>query len=304
MLGWILSGFINQLEKAVTSVSGNFIQSTGQEIDRLFDEKLSPLAEQLDYIAQKRIQESREQMEELETKTQGDIAELLNNADEALRENLLVLDLVRENAILDLRETLGVANFMLENQINRISLITMEALQFTQDGLENSLRELHNLEDKLFLDATSLIDKLIQEFDEVLEGKMEKFSLELKKYLAHALPGPFDRCKRHLKLHWKFGHQLSDIELYRLAECYELCKIHGHTPIDEVLEIYGQLQLNAARMAALVRNAPELKRRAVEDWLKYGVLCEFWRDTIKLYETPTFLLEAERSQNLLSAQED
>lgn len=93
---------------------------------------------------------------------------------------------------------------------------------------------------------------------------------------------------------------LSDWELYELSECYELSKLNENTPIDEVLKTYGQLQLNAARMAALVKNAPELKRRAIEDWLKYGVLCEFWRDTIKTYaSTAPVLLEPQMSQERL-----
>lgn len=94
---------------------------------------------------------------------------------------------------------------------------------------------------------------------------------------------------------------LSDIELYELSECYELSKLKEDTPIDDVLKIYGQLQLNSARMAALVKNAPELKRRAIQDWLKYGVLCEFWRDTIKSYVyTAPLLLEQQLPQRLLT----
>ena len=94
---------------------------------------------------------------------------------------------------------------------------------------------------------------------------------------------------------------LSDWELYELSECYELSKLNENTPIDEVLKTYGQLQLNAARMAALVKNAPELKRRAIEDWLKYGVLCEFWRDMIKSYDSSSpILLEGQMPQRRLA----
>lgn len=114
------------------------------------------------------------------------------------------------------------------------------------------------------------------------------------------MPGPFDKCRQRLKIAWKPGTMLSDWELYELSECYELSKLNENTPIDEVLKTYGQLQLNAARMAALVKNAPELKRRAIEDWLKYGVLCEFWRDTIKTYaSTAPVLLEPQMSQERL-----
>ena len=100
---------------------------------------------------------------------------------------------------------------------------------------------------------------------------------------------------------WKFGSRISDIELYQLNECYELSKLNEKTAIDEVLKVYGQLQLNAARMAALARNAPEL--RAIKDWIEYGVLCEFWRNTIEDYtSTEPLLLEPDKPQNLIIGQ--
>lgn len=299
MLGWIFGGLVKNLERAANDVSRNFVKSTGQEIDRLFDEKLSPLADKFDYMAQKRLKESRIEIEELETKTKADIESLLNTADEKARENIEKIDLVRQEALRDVRETVGQTDAYLENRINQMSLAVMQALQFTQLSTDRIASQMNRLEDKIFQDANYLIDKLIKDIDEVVEGKLEKISVELKKYLAHALPGPFDSCKRRLNIHWKFGHQISDIELYRLAECYELSKLNENTPIEKVLEIYGQLQLNAARMAALVRNAPELKRRAVEDWLKYGVLCEFWRDTVAIYEGGFPMLEAQKPQRLL-----
>ncbi|WP_414621693.1 hypothetical protein [Calothrix sp. CCY 0018] len=54
--------------------------------------------------------------------------------------------------------------------------------------------------------------------------------------------------------------------------------------IDEVLKTYGQLQQNSAMMAALVKKSPELRRRAIEDWIKYGLLCKFWRETMRNYD--------------------
>ena len=100
---------------------------------------------------------------------------------------------------------------------------------------------------------------------------------------------------------WKFGSRISDIELYQLNECYELSKLNEKTAIDEVLKVYGQLQLNSARMAALARNAPELKKRAIEDWIEYGVLCKFWRNTIEDYSSTEPLL-LYKPQNLIIGQ--
>ena len=90
------------------------------------------------------------------------------------------------------------------------------------------------------------------------------------------------------------------MQLYKLNQCYELSKLNKNTSIDQVLETYGQLQHNAAMMAALVRKSPELRRRAIEDWMKYGLLCEFWRSTIADYDQKDQLkLQDSYSQQML-----
>ncbi|MBD1900147.1 hypothetical protein NDI44_15155 [Trichocoleus sp. DQ-A3] len=310
MLGWIFGGFIKKLERASKDVSQDFVKSAGKQIGELFDEKLYPLADKLDYIAQNRINQAKNEMEELETKTVGDIESLINQADEQVKKALENINQVREVALRDVRETIGITDTYLENRINQISLVVMEALQlgsqFTPEEINNKLIapmlvEVNLLEEKLFKDANQLVDKI----DEAIDGKLEQIRNELKKHLAHALPNPFDKCRQRLKIGLKPGARLSDIELYELSECYELSKLNEKSSIDEVLKIYGQLQHNAAMMAALVKKAPELKRIAIQDWLKYGVLCEFWRGTIKTYDsTEPLLLKPEKSQRFLTDKED
>lgn len=304
MLGWIFGGFVKKLERAANDVSRNFVKASGEEMDRLFDERLSPLADKLDYIAQQRIKESRLEIEALENKTKADIESLLAQADEKARQNLEKIDLVRQETLADVRATITETDAYLENRINQISLAVMEALEFTNYRVDKALLEVKDLENKLFVDANYLVDKLIQQIDEVLEGKLEKFNTILQRYLDHALPGPFDKCKRRLNIQWKFGNQISDMDLYRLAECYELSKLDENTPIEKVVEIYGQLQLNAARLAALVRNAPTLKRIAVDDWLKYGVLSEFWYETLKEYDSNFRMLKPSITKELLMGDND
>lgn len=314
MVGWIFGDLVNKLERAARNVSQDLVKDTGQEIERLINEQLSPLAAQLDYIAQKRINQSIDASKELKDEFKADIEFLLTNADGKAKQALEKISQVREEAIRDLRETIGQTDTYLENRINQITLVVMSALNlaqeigreftpeaFNQRLVEPTLAEINLLKKKLFQDANHLVDKI----DEVLEGKLELIRNELKKHLAHALPGPFDKCRQRLKLAWLPGARLSDIDLYELSECYELSKLNENTPIDEVLKIYGQLQLNAARMAALVKSAPELKRRAIQDWLKYGVLCEFWRDTMKTYDsTAPLVLKQYLPQRLLTSQGD
>ncbi len=288
MLGWVVGGFVKKLKRALKEVTRDFVKKSSEEISDLFDTKLYPLADKLDYIAEKRI----DQAEKLENKVKTDIESLLNVADEKVKCNLEKLDELREIAIRDLRETVGQTDFYLENRINQISLVVMKALNSTQDIAEIALAEINILEDKLVLDTNQIVDKI----DKIVDGQIEKIRNEFKKYFVHALPNPFDRCRRILKIEFKPGVMLSDIDIYQWSECYELSKLNENTSINDVLKIYGQLQQNAAMMAALVE-------KAIEDWIKYGLLCDFWRDTMETYDNKkTFLLAPESYQKLLSSQ--
>ena len=128
MLGWIFGGFIKKLERASKDVSQDFVKSAGKEISELFDKKLYPLADKLDYIAQNRIKQAKNEIEELETKTIGDIESLLNQTDEKVKDALENINQVRVAALRDVRETIGITDTYLENRINQISLVFMEAL--------------------------------------------------------------------------------------------------------------------------------------------------------------------------------
>lgn len=312
MLGWIFGGLVKKLERAAREVSQDLLKDAGREIGCLIDEQLYPLADKLDYMAQKRIKQSISAAGEVKDEFKADIEDLLHNTDSKIKHTLDKIEQVREEAIRDLRKTIGQTDTYLENRIDQISLVVMQALKFAQDVgseftpeaftkklIEPVLVEVNILEEKLFQDANQLVDKINEDMDE----KLELIRNELKKYLAHALPGPFDKCRQRLEIAWKPGAMLSDVELYELSECYEISKLNENTPIDEVTKIYGQLQLNAARMAALVKKSPELKRRAVQDWLQYGVLCKIWRDTIKSYDSrDPLILEQHKQQKFLTNQ--
>jgi hypothetical protein len=268
------------------------IKEGSQEISNLFDYKLKPLADQFDYVSQQRLQE----IEDLETQTKVDIENLLNHANDKVKANLQEINQLREQVIKDSQQTISQTNFYLENRINQLSLAVMEAIA----GVDSSLQRVENLENQLFVDASQLIDKI----DEAIDGKLEFIRNELKRHLHHALPNPLDKCRQQLGIGWKFGGSISDMQLYKLNQCYELSKLNKNTSIDQVLETYGQLQHNAAMMAALVRKSPELRRRAIEDWMKYGLLCEFWRSTIADYTQQEQLkLQASYSQQILKGQD-
>ncbi|BAY34908.1 hypothetical protein NIES2107_68180 [Nostoc carneum NIES-2107] len=293
MLGWIFGGLVKKLERSAKKISRDFVYSSSKEINDLFDKKLNPLADRLDYVSKERIK----QVEELEVQAKADIESLLNNAEHKVKENLQEIDEIRKSAIQDVRNTVGEVDAYVENRINQIALTVMRALSQTEKITENIFEEINIFEEKMFQDIDYLVDKINENIDE----KLELIRNELRKHLAHALPNPIDKCRRRLKIGMKPGPMLSDVELYQLNECYELSNLNENISIDKVIDIYGQLQLNAARMAALVKKSPVLKRQAMEDWLKYGLLCEFWRKTMRDSDrTDNSLLEPQHSQKLLT----
>lgn len=146
MLGQIFGGFVKKLERTTKEVSQDFVNHSSHKIAELFDTKLYPLADKLDYITQERIKQAIEESEKLESQVKADIESLLNVADEKVRRNLEQIDEVRETTIRDLRETIGQTDFYLENRINQISLTvfrsafgkmrrkTTSTLAIAQDG--------------------------------------------------------------------------------------------------------------------------------------------------------------------------
>lgn len=313
MVGWLFGGFIKKLERVVKNVSQDFVKDSGREIERLIEKELYPLIDKLDYVAKKRIKQSIREVEKVEDKTKYDIEALLNNANNKTKYIIDDINKIRQEAIAELRETIGQTDACLENRIDQISLVVMNALNLAQEVTEDftpenvynklvqpTLVEITALEDKLFQDADYLLDKI----ENIIDKTLEQIRAELKKYLVHTLPGPFDRCRQQLKIAWKPGAMFTDLELYELNQCYELSKLNENVSIDSVLKIYGQLQLNSERMIALVKNVPELRRRAVQDWIEYGVLCEFWQNTMKSYDSMApLILESQNSQELLALPE-
>lgn len=88
MLGSVFGGLVKKLERAARDVSQDLVKDAGQEIDRLIDEQLYPLADKLDYMDQKRIEQSINASKELKDEFKADIEILLNNADGKTRQAL------------------------------------------------------------------------------------------------------------------------------------------------------------------------------------------------------------------------
>ncbi len=189
MLGWIFGGLIKKFERAAKGVSQDFLNQSSQEIHSLFNQKIYPLADKLDYIGQERINQALEGAEKLEEKTKQDIEELMDKADDKFKIQLEKINEIREAAIKDARETIAETDFYLENRINQLSLVVMKSITSTEEKARDILSEVAILEDKLFQDANQIIDKI----DELIDGKLEQIRIELRKYLGYTLPAPLDK---------------------------------------------------------------------------------------------------------------
>lgn len=215
-----------------------------QAMDKYFDEHLYPFANHIEYIAKSLIKKAKTEARQLVQESIEQITALV----EALFKK--AEDLLKQ------AEDTGQA----------ITLFIKENL------IQPTLKEIERLETKLFQDANELIDR----FEEVVLGELHKLKLAIQSF-KHSLPAPWDRCKQKLNLHWKSGLDFSDLEIYRLMECYELSKLNENTRIEKISETYAQLQYNAVLMKHLARGAPAFQQIFIKDWFKYGQLHDFWQ---------------------------
>ncbi|MBW4487229.1 MAG: hypothetical protein KME12_05510 [Trichocoleus desertorum ATA4-8-CV12] len=170
-----------------------------------------------------------------------------------------------------IKDTIEQVTDLLENLFKKAQVGT-DALK---DLIESTLKEIEHLETKFFQDANALIDRIA----EFLAGEITRLEFEIKKF-RHFLPAPWDQCKQQLNIHWKSGLDLSNLEIYRLMECYELSKLNENKPVEKIIETYAQLQHSAVLMKYLARGAPAFQNIFIKDWFKYGQLCEFWHQYI------------------------
>jgi hypothetical protein len=133
------------------------------------------------------------------------------------------------------------------------------------------------------LDHLSAID-LMQKQALLTDRNINNMREELGKKISNFICGPTDKCRQILMIPFKPLKFLTDYEVYKLTKCYSLSTIEDHTPINEVINTYNRLQENAAIILNSDSIDSEGKTQAIADWSKYGMLKEFWCDTIKIYK--------------------
>lgn len=298
-MGWIFSRFTKKVKKARRYASKDIDQKINKIDTRLY-KRINQAAERLDHIAQERISHTRAEAEALKTNIKDDIEKILNNTNEKVTQQIQEIERIRRQTIEDfeksskhiIKDAINEADYFVENRINQLALSLMETTESKLYGLEQQVsQDIHDV---------------INHLEFVVDKTLEQVRNELKKNIGHAIPRPFfDQCRKELNLRWKPGALFSDIELYRLSECYELKKLNEETPVEKIREVYGQLQLNAARMFILAEGASGLQQLVMEDWLKYGMLCDFWHTLSQRYDSLDLeQLRAESKQTYLLKHEE
>ncbi|MUG95132.1 hypothetical protein F7734_23325 [Scytonema sp. UIC 10036] len=303
------------LNKAAKGASKNTAQGFAQPIkeefneavDHLFNEKLNPFADKVDYIAQKRIAQSQDAAKDVVTHTvqnfsdlknqvKGDVDELIANVDDLYKENLRLtfeeINQARAEAILGLRAMIGDIDTSLEERINQISITIMASLKeakeisdrftpgaFRRELVEPTFDRIDKLETKFFQDLNGVLDKLAGIADTTISNARDKL-------LGLVLDGLVkEPCRTRVGLGGllpKLVASLDDMELYRYLECVELEQIDGHiknnSSIQLIVDSYIQLQINAARMHIRAKGlgVEELQYICTKDWVKYGQASKFW----------------------------
>lgn len=280
-------------------------QEFNEAMDDLFSNKLNPLADKFDYIAQKRISQSQDavkdvvkntvsQFSDLKDEVKDDVDNLINSVDEKYKDNLKLtfteINQARAEAILGLRAMIGDVDTSLENRINQVSITMMTALRdakqmsdkFTPEAFRKKLLDpafdrIDDLEKDFFQDLNGLLDKLTGMSDAAIEDTKKKFFGILEGFVE-------EPCKTSIGVEGlgKLRVNLDDMQRYRYEECLKLEDIqkfiNTNNSVNLIRDSYIQLEINAARMNIRAKGLGilELQLICVKDWVKYGQSSKFW----------------------------
>jgi hypothetical protein len=304
-----------QLNKAAKGAARNTAQGFAEPVkeefneavDHLFDQKLNPFADKVDYIAQKRIAQSQDAVKDVVTHTvknfsdlkdevKGDVEDLIADVDDKYKENLRLtfeeVNQARAEAILGLRAMIGDIDTSLEGKINQVSITIMTALKqakeisdnFTPGAIRKDLVDatfdrIDRLEENFFQDLNGVLDKLAGIADATIDNARDKI-------LGPLLDGWVkEPCRTKIGVGGflpKLVASLDDMELYRYLECLELEQIDSYMSnnrsVKLIIDSYIQLQINAARMHIRAKGlgVEELQYICTKDWIKYGQSSKFW----------------------------
>jgi len=206
----------------------------------------------------------------------------IDKIDKKYKENLHLtfdkIDEAREKVKLDVKEVLGETDRIFERRIDQISDTLKETISGICEIAENYSPELYmtKLVDPTINKLNNLEKEIFSDFDQRIEfifNNAEKF----RDQLDGMITGTLEEVRyEYRKLGNLYGVR-SEIEIYRKMELESLKKLNDdEISISGIIDVYGQLELNAIRLAAVARKAPSMRKQALRDWVKYRLLADFW----------------------------
>lgn len=242
----------------------------------------APIAEQVDSIREKLIDVIMPRAGiDIDAGLRAKLeAEIKINLDEKFLALVKQLEYVVGKSKTALSELLDEAFKGLSNLRSEVEVIVDKFLaafnpaQIRAKLIEPIFDRLEKLEDKIFKD----IDRLIDKIDVIFTGTSEELKNAIQSLIDPGLliPNPFDECRRRQNLEWTLGTSFTLVQIYRFRECKVLEKLDENTKIQDLVDSYGGLQLNAWKMACVSRGAPGLQKNVMQDWIKYGQLINLW----------------------------
>jgi ElaB/YqjD/DUF883 family membrane-anchored ribosome-binding protein len=265
----------------------DFIKELVEAIAKLFNDVLTPFVNKLDATLSSNITKLIDGGTGLVEKF-GDVAkDIINRAgatyNEILEKTISQVQTLLDQVLQNVRSILKETNNYIEERIDQVAAIVASSLdkitkiaenytpgRIMDDLVSPALDKISKLEEQLFEDINQVLDKIINEVDEKGEELKKQIQLGLLSF-----PNFLDECRNELGLQ-KPGLLFSDIEYYKLIKCYSLKRLEkdNHITLNERLEIYAQLQRNAAiaRFLAADISSPGIDDLYARDWLEYGVL--------------------------------
>jgi hypothetical protein len=222
MLGNFFGDIVGRASKGLIDNAKNAFR---ESMDYLFDNKLLPLINQLEAAADRVMDHAKD-----------DINEVVENFKKQMEE---LVDHAAKTA---------------QNLIDH----TVEEIQ--KKIIDEAFDKLKDLEEKLFQDVTTIlnkIDAILKEVSCYAQAIISRVTEEIKKVLPSII-NPFDQCRieltklfPHESMRFKSISGFSPNQLYEYRKCRLIFFLNENTPIKAVQMAYRDLELLAGDMRCL-----------------------------------------------------
>lgn len=222
----ILGGFFGYLvDKASAKMIDHIRDAFRESMDYLFDHKILPMINQLEASADRVMDHAKDDINAVIDNFKKDIEDIINTAANKAEE-------------------------LVDHTVEEIKRGIIDA---TFDRMER-------LEDKLFHDITTIlnkIDMILKEVSCYAQAIIVRITDEIKKVLP-SVPNPFEKCRKELdilfpgqNMKWKLLSSFSPNQLYEYRKCSLIGYLNEDSYIKSIQMAYRDVELLAGDMRCL-----------------------------------------------------